>query len=82
MPGYASISRINKKSNHVKSGYLELYCKRVRGAMEEGISDFLWLCLGGILFCAAVWLLVMQFDRMPECAALLPEMGFEAAHVS
>ena len=49
--------------------------------MEE-VSDFLWLCFGGILFCAAVWLLVMQFERMPECAALLPEMGFEVAHVS
>ncbi len=47
----------------------------------EQISDFIELCVGGILFCAAVWLLFAQLHRLPDPAPFLPETGFEVLHV-
>ena len=47
----------------------------------EQISDFIELCVGGILFCAAVWFLFAQLQRLPELAVLLPGTGFEPIHV-
>ena len=47
----------------------------------EQISDFIELCIGGLLFCMAVWLLSAQLQKMPEPAPFLPGTGFEVLHV-